>query len=139
MKSVTAAKRPVGDLNEFFERYGAVLETVAKFVHAKVERGQQYTPTKVVAKWIAHDLPTLYRKTFGKTPKPLKVWRVMGMLSHANYLGAYLGLDIRSVPGRGLTVVSEPRKGSGKRIRAASAGKAKVRIINLRIIKGGKR
>lgn len=131
MKSATAAKRPAGDLGEFFERYGSVLETVAKFVHAKVERGQIHTPTKNVAKWIAHDLPTLYRKTFGKTPKPLKVWRVMGMLSHARYLGAYAALDIRCVPGRGLTVVSEPRKGSGKRIRAASAGK-------FRVIKGGK-
>lgn len=127
MKSATAAKRPAGDLAEFFERYSAVLETVAKYVHAKVERGQQYTTTKSVARWIAHDLPTLYRKTFGKTPKPLKVWRVMGMLSHARYLGAYDHLDIRSVPGRGLTVVSTPRKGSGKRMRAG-----------LRVIKGGK-
>lgn len=127
MRSATAAKRPTGDLAEFFERYSAVLETVAKYVHAKVERGQQYTSTKSAARWIAHDLPTLYRKTFGKTPKPLKVWRVMGMLSHANYLGAYAHLDIRCVPGRGLTVVSTPRKGSGKRMRAG-----------LRVIKGGK-
>lgn len=127
MRSATAAKRPTGDLAEFFERYSAVLETVAKYVHAKVERGQQYTTTKSVSRWIAHDLPTLYRKTFGKTPKPLKVWRVMGMLSHANYLGAYGHLDIRCVPGRGLTVVSTPRKGSGKRMRAG-----------LRVIKGGK-
>lgn len=129
MKSASAAKRPTGDLSEFFERYGAVLETVARYIHAKVERGQQYTPTKSAARWIAHDLPTLYRKTFGKTPKPLKVWRVMGMMSHANYLGAYTHLDIKCVPGRGLTVVSQPRKGSGKRIRSAT---------KLRVIKGGK-
>jgi hypothetical protein len=122
MKSATAAKRPTGDLAEFFERYGAVLETVAKYVHAKVERGHVHTPTKQAARWIAHDLPTLYRKTFGKTPKALKVWRVMSMLSHARYLGAYEALDIR-----GLTVVSTPRKGSGKRMRA-----------DLRVIKGGK-
>jgi hypothetical protein len=127
MKSATAAKRPTGDLAEFFERYGAVLETVAKYVHAKVERGHVHTPTKQAARWIAHDLPTLYRKTFGKTPKALKVWRVMSMLSHARYLGAYEALDIRCVPGRGLTVVSTPRKGSGKRMRA-----------DLRVIKGGK-
>jgi hypothetical protein len=129
-KSATAAttRRPAGDLGEFFERYGSILETVARYVHAKVERGHVHTPTKQAARWIAHDLPTLYRKTFGKTPKALKVWRVMSMLSHARYLGAYEALDIRCVPGRGLTVVSKPRKGSGKKIRAAG----------LRVIRGGK-
>lgn len=131
MRSATAAKRPTGDLAEFFERYSAVLEKVASYVHSRVDRGREYTTTKEASRWIAHDLPTLYRKTFGKTPKPLKIWRVMGMLSHAKYLGAYDQLDIRSVPGRGLTVVSTPRKGSGKRIRAAAKGK-------LRVIKGGK-
>lgn len=127
--AVNAPKKVRGELGEFFERYGAVLESVSSYVHAKVERGQKYTPTKDVARWIAHDLPTLYRNTFGRTPKPLKTWRVMTMLSNANYLGAYGHLDIVVRRGRGLTIASEPRKGSGKRIRRAG----------LRVIKGGKR
>lgn len=124
MKAASAQqRRHRGDLAEFFERYGAVLEAMAGFVHAKVERGQRYTPTEAAARWIAHDLPTLYRRTFGKTPKPLKTWRVMTMLSNASYLGAYEALDVRVVRGKGLTVVSEPRKGSGKRLRLIRGGK----------------
>lgn len=124
MKSAIATPKKVrGELGEFFERYGAVLEAVASYVHAKVERGQKYTPTETAARWIAHDLPTLYRNTFGRTPKPLKTWRVMTMLSNANYLGAYEHLDIVVRRGRGLTVVSTPRKGSGRKLRVIKGGK----------------
>lgn len=122
--TVSAPKKVRGELGEFFERYGAVLESVASFVHAKVERGQKYTTTEAVSRWIAHDLPTLYRNTFGRTPKALKTWRVRTMLSNANYLGAYGHLDIRTVPGKGLTVVSSPRKGSGRRLRVIKGGKS---------------
>lgn len=128
-KISTKKSIPAGEaLSEFFTRYGAVLERVASYVHAKVERGQKYTATEDAARWIAHDLPTLYRQTFGRAPKPLKTWRVMTMLSNAAYLGAYEALDLRAVRGKGITIVSEPRKGSGRALRAAS----------LKVIKGGR-
>lgn len=103
-------------LTEFHQRYAAVLSAVASRVHHLVERGQTFTPTKDLARWIAHDLPTLYRQTFGRTAKPLKTWRVLTMLSNANYLGAFEDLDIRAVRGKGLTTVVAPRRGRLKLI-----------------------
>lgn len=103
-------------LGEFFTRYGAVLDATARRVHALVERGAKYTSTEEVAAWIAHSLPEMYRRTFGRTPKPLKTWRVQTMLSNANYLGAFEELDIRAVRGRGLTTVVAPRKKAALRV-----------------------
>jgi len=124
-----AARSETTNLDEFYTRYSAVLEAVARRVHALVERGQKYTSSEALARWIGHDLPTLYRNTFGSTPKPLRVWRVKTMLSNANYLGAFDALDIRSVRGKGVTTVVEPRV--AKKVRR---GRAKLRVI-----RGGKR
>lgn len=104
-------------LAEFHERYAAVLEAVARRVHHLAERGQKYTPTRELARWVARDLPTLYRQTFGKGgPKPLREWRVKTMLSNANYLGAFEALDIKAQRGKGLTTVVAPRRGRLKLI-----------------------
>lgn len=99
-----------GDLAEFFARYGAVLEHAASYVHGRTKRGQRYTTTEEVARWIGHDLPTLYRQTFGRTPKELKTWRVASMLAHATYLGAMDALDVRCVRGRGFTPAKQRAK-----------------------------
>jgi len=107
-------------LETFYARYGAVLEAVARRVHALVGRGQKYSTTEDLAVWISKDLPTLYRQTFGVDVKALRAWRVKTMLSNANYLGAFEALDIKSVRGQGVTSVVKPR---GK----------------LRVIAGGKR
>lgn len=107
-------------LETFYARYGAVLEAVARRVHALVSRGQKYSTTEDLAVWISKDLPTLYRQTFGVDVKALRAWRVKTMLSNANYLGAFEALDIKSVRGQGVTSVVKPR---GK----------------LRVIAGGKR
>lgn len=119
-RQLKVASRERVTLDTFYARYEAVLQAVARRVHALVARGQKYSTTMELASWIAHDLPTLYRQTFGSTPKPLKAWRVKTMLSNANYLGAFEALDIRSVRGQGVTAAVAPR---GK----------------LRVIKGGKR
>ncbi len=109
----------------FFARYAVVLEACARFVHARAIRGHVYTPTADLARWIARDLPTLFKQTFGSNvPSELKEWRVTRMLQDASFLGAYEELDIRTVRGRGVTTVAKPRaRGS----------------IKLRLIKGGKR
>lgn len=75
MKNATATKRAKVELSEFHERYDAVLEAVARYVHARHERGQRFVTTDQVARWIAHDLPDLYRRTFEDAPKALKPWR----------------------------------------------------------------
>jgi hypothetical protein len=127
MKMKTTKRQPARattNLDEFYTRYSAVLEAVASRVHALVGRGQKYSSTYDLARWIAHDLPTLYRQTFGSTPKPLRIWRVKTMLSNANYLGAYDALDIKTVRGKGVTTEVKPR----------TRGKAKLRVI-----RGGKR
>lgn len=98
------------NLQTFYTRYTAVLEAVSRRVHVLVSRGQRYVATEEVAIWVANDLPTLYRQTFGRTPKPLKVWRIKNMLANANYLGAYEHMDIRSVRGRGITTVKASRQ-----------------------------
>ena len=117
MRSVQAAKKRSSDVGEFFMRYGAVLEAVARRVHYLAGRGQKYTPTKELARWVAKDLPTLYRQTFGKGgPKPLKEWRVKTMLSNANYLGAFEALDIKAQRGKGMTTVVVARRGRLKLI-----------------------
>jgi hypothetical protein len=105
-------------LEDFFRVYETVLKIVSNRVHALVDRGVKYTPTREVAQWVAHDLPATFRKAFGHVPKPLKTWRMLTFMSNAAYLGAYESLDIRSVPGRGLTTVVKPKK--------------------LKVIKGGK-
>ena len=116
-------KKPVRAvvLAEFNDRYAAVLEAVARRIHYLVERGQKYTPTHELARWVARDLPTLYRQTFDKGGVlPLKEWRVKTMLANANYLGAFLALDIKAQRGKGLTSIVRPRR------------------RNLTLIKGGK-
>jgi len=107
-------------LEIFYARYAAVLEAVARRVHAIVGRGQKYSTTTDLSTWVSKDLPSLYRQTFGVDVKALRAWRVKTMLSNANYLGAFEALDIKSVRGQGITAVVKPR---GK----------------LRVIAGGKR
>jgi hypothetical protein len=106
-------------LEVFYARYAAVLEAVARRVHALVARGQKYSTTMDLSVWISKDLPTLYRQTFGVDVKALRAWRVKTMLSNANYLGAFEALDIRSVRGQGITSVVKPRG----RLRVIAGGK----------------
>lgn len=51
------------ELNEFFARYGAVLEAAARRVHAMGARGEKYLSTEDVATFVSKELPDLYRKT----------------------------------------------------------------------------
>ena len=95
--------------NDFTIRYAAVIDACSRFVHARHGRGQKYVTTTQLAEFIAHSLPTLYRKTFGSTPKHLKVWRVKTMISNAAFLGAFGDHDVRSVRGRGFTVTVAAR------------------------------
>lgn len=104
--------------SEFMERYSSIIDAAANRIHYLVSRNHQYTPTVEVANWIISSLPSLARKTWGRE---LKRWRVVTMLSNARFLGAFEDLDVRSVPGKGLTTVVKPRKGK------------------LRLVKGGKR
>lgn len=122
------ARKEAG-LEVFYARYSAVLEAVASRVHALVNKGQKYTSATQLAEWISYDLPTLYRQTFGSTPRPLRVWRVKTMLANANYLGAFEALDVRSVRGQGVTTVVKPR----------GVPKASKTRGKLRVIRGGKR
>lgn len=120
MKNAAQQKRAKDELTEFHERYDAVLEAVARYVHGRVQRGQVYVTTDQVARWIAHDLPDLYRRTFDKAPKALKAWRVKTMLSNAAYLGAYGSLDIRTVRGKGFTTALLRK---GRRLQVIRGGK----------------
>ena len=98
------SKRLSDELHDFFLKYEAVLVTAASYVHTKCERGQKYTKTRDVARWVANDLPSLYASVFGRgEQKHLRPYRVESMLAHARFLGAYDVLGIRGVPGRGLT------------------------------------
>ena len=101
----------------FVSRYHAVIEAAARFVHSRASKGVPFTTLDVVSEWIAHDLPTLYRQTFGGgTPKPLRAWRVRRMLQDANYLGAFAELDVKAVRGKGFSPVAKPRKRSTLRL-----------------------
>lgn len=116
MKAVDTFSAELGD---FFTKYEAVLSLAAAYVRRKHERGQRYTKTEDIARWVAHDLPSVYARAFGQgEQKHLRVYRVLSMLSHARFLGAYEPLGIRGVPGRGLTVLGAmgaPRKARGAR------------------------
>jgi hypothetical protein len=90
----------------FVARYGVVLESAARRVHALVGRGQPYTTTGDVADYIVNNLPTMCRKTWGKN---LRAWRVKNMLANASFLGAFDDLDIVAVRGKGLTTRRKPR------------------------------
>ena len=106
------------ELATFFAKYEAVLAMAASYVHTKHARGQRYTRTSDVARWVAHDLPSLYAQVFGKgDQRHVRAYRVESMLSHARFLGAYEMLGIRGVPGRGLTTAGA--RGSVKKARGA--------------------
>lgn len=108
------------ELAEFFTKYEAVLVLTASYVHTKHARGQLYTKTEDVARWVAHDLPSVYAATFGRgEQKHLRLYRVLSMLSHARFLGAYEALGLRGVPGRGLTVSGAHGKGSVRKAHGA--------------------
>lgn len=123
--SARSASVTTPDLSDFFARYGAVLEAVARRVHALRDRGVKFTPTLELASWVSRDLPALYARTFGREkPKRLKAWRVCAMLSAASYLGAYDALDIRCVRGRGVTTGVAPKKRA--RLTVIEGGKKKA-------------
>lgn len=96
--------------DNFVTRYQSVIEACARFVHEKcAKRGVKHVTTAQLARWVANDLPTLYRKTFGSTPKHLKVWRVKTMISNAVFLGAFESHDIAAVHGRGFRPVKKAK------------------------------
>lgn len=95
--------------SDFVVRYAAVIEACARFIHNQCARGEKFVTTTRLSEYIAHSLPTLYRQTFGNTPKRLKSWRVKTMISNAVYLGAFDVHDVASVRGRGFKPATKAR------------------------------
>lgn len=85
-------------------RYQALVAAAITFVTTQNALGSEFVSTKRVAKWVSEDLPKTYRETFGKNPKDtkeVKAWRVMNLMSNANFFGAFEENGIQSFRGHG--------------------------------------
>jgi len=97
------------DLEEFFERYLAILTAAKEFVErvgraAALSGESPYVPTRLIAQHIAEHAPAAYLKTFGTDePLKLKVWRLKTILSNARYLGAFKALGLITTQGKGVS------------------------------------
>lgn len=128
-KSTKAAtkKQIRHELEEFFERYAAILYAARDFIERVVRIAERsgedpWVTTQQVVEHIAGQLPATYIKTFGTDePRRLKVWRLKTIFSNANYLGAYEAIGVIARRGKGLTIDSVKRP---RRLRVIKGGRA---------------